>query len=62
MEFKESIGIVEKIMPGVYCGVTEFLGKVPKGGEIGKKYRAILSVGWNPTFDNKHKTIVILMK
>ena len=50
------------MLPGVYCGSVEFVHKAPTCAEMGKIYLGVMSIGWNPHFDNKSKTIVIKTK
>ena len=57
---KESKEAVNLLIPGVYCGIAEFVEKTPKSEKQGKKYRGMMSIGWNPHFDNKNKTFVRL--
>ncbi len=54
-DYKEAI---DSLLPGVYCGWTEFVGVAPPNAQVGRKYSSVMSIGWNPHFDNKQKTIV----
>eukprot|EP01022_Parablepharisma_sp_SALTPOND_P008732 TRINITY_DN1367_c0_g1_i1.p1 TRINITY_DN1367_c0_g1~~TRINITY_DN1367_c0_g1_i1.p1 ORF type:complete len:517 (-),score=22.63 TRINITY_DN1367_c0_g1_i1:1311-2765(-) len=57
--FEEYKATSEELMPGVYSGIAEFVEKAPGTTDVKKRYLGVLSVGWNPHFDNRNKTIVI---
>jgi FAD synthase len=42
-------GTADPLATGIYYGFTQLNGAV---------YGAVVSVGWNPYFDNKEKTVV----
>ena len=54
-DYKDSIN---SLLPGIYCGLAEFVGTAPPNAKVGRKYPGVMSIGWNPHFDNKKKTIV----
>jgi FAD synthase len=54
---------VNQLINGVYYGHMSFNTNVKdiKGIDINKTYKAVLSVGYNPHFDNKEKTIEVFL-
>ncbi|CAM9983746.1 unnamed protein product [Discosporangium mesarthrocarpum] len=48
MDMAEVGETVDDMSTGIYLGYTGLKGKV---------YRAVVSIGWNPYFDNKEKTV-----
>lgn len=52
MDMKEVGERVHDTSTGIYYGYTMLKGTV---------YPAVVSVGWNPYFDNKEKTVVSLL-
>ena len=49
VDMKEVGGTADPLATGIYYGFTQLNGAV---------YGAVVSVGWNPYFDNKEKTVV----
>jgi FAD synthase len=57
----EQLGVVaDTLEAGIYCGWAQILdgeGGTPKSPTPGKVHKAVTSIGWNPYFDNKEKTV-----
>ncbi|CAM9359640.1 unnamed protein product [Choristocarpus tenellus] len=49
MDMSEVGHTVDNMSTGIYMGYTSLRGEI---------FRAVVSVGWNPYFDNKEKTVV----
>lgn len=49
MNMEEIGDVVQGVATGIYFGYTMLRGTV---------YQAVVSVGWNPYFDNREKTVV----
>lgn len=46
------------MLPGVYCVLCYFQGKAPIGKSVDVPYLGMMSIGWNPHFENANRTIV----
>lgn len=53
---EKSKHIAESLTCGVYCGIVEFIGKVPETPSA--KYKGFMSIGWCPYFENNEKSYV----
>lgn len=52
----QNIEITKGLMPGVYAAIA----KLPDRND-NKVYKAALSIGWNPVYDNAEKTVEVFI-
>jgi FAD synthase len=59
----ETNAIVNSLINGVYYGLLNFNtnNKNMKSIDMNHRYKAVLSVGYNPHFDNAEKTIEVFL-
>lgn len=50
--------ITKDLIPGVYTALGQF---IREDSQSVKLYKCALSIGWNPVYDNKEKTIEVYL-
>jgi len=60
---KENSDKISDMLSGVYIGKGTFLSNIDKNANIdtNKQYKCVLSIGWNPYFENSLKTIEVFI-
>mmetsp|Transcript_18447 Transcript_18447/g.18115 ORF Transcript_18447/g.18115 Transcript_18447/m.18115 type:complete len:142 (-) Transcript_18447:56-481(-) len=62
----ENMSKISHLLPGVYSGTVEFITYETNKDELLEKFgenfasvklRTAISIGWNPSYDNSHRTI-----
>lgn len=55
--------LIEDMLSGIYVGPCKFLTNKSNNQNINtnKKYKGVLSIGWNPFYDNEVKTIEVFI-
>jgi FAD synthase len=60
---EENIAITNQMLSGVYFGLCKFLSNKSGNPKINlnNSYKYVLSIGWNPYYENEVKTIEVFI-